>query len=233
MKKWSWSSPGYYHCIFQTGLKAFTRDLRIGVLCPECQTHYISSTKIWMVTHIVILWSHSTLYNNHSWNCVVKYKSILGGLCPDKRGILGKQVVVMLNSRAGPAIHMCSAALNALSLKLYERSKHITRLKYFYLGNGSQRKHFEELFKMKVIAKSCYYYYYYYYYYCSTALCWSLAGFSVSWSTHWTYTQNKTNRINVHNTDIHVSSRIRTHDPSGRPSDDSSCLDRVATVIGK
>jgi hypothetical protein len=31
-----------------------------------------------------------------------------------------------------------------------------------------------------------YYYYYYYYYYCSTALCWALAAFSVSWS----YTQS-------------------------------------------
>jgi hypothetical protein len=33
----------------------------------------------------------------------------------------------------------------------------------------------------------CYYYYYYYYYYCgSTALCWALGAFSVTWS----YTQS-------------------------------------------
>jgi hypothetical protein len=38
-----------------------------------------------------------------------------------------------------------------------------------------------------------------------------------------TYTQN-TNRINAHSTDIHALSRIRTHDPSVRSSEDSSCL---------
>jgi hypothetical protein len=63
----------------------------------------------------------------------------------------------------------------------------------------------------------------------STALCWALASSSVSSQgrlpTHRTvYTQNKrTHSINAH-TDIHASSGIRTHDPSVRPSEDSSCL---------
>jgi hypothetical protein len=33
-----------------------------------------------------------------------------------------------------------------------------------------------------------------------------------------------THRIKVHNTDIHALSGIRTHDPSVRASEDSSCL---------
>jgi hypothetical protein len=37
-------------------------------------------------------------------------------------------------------------------------------------------------------------------------------------------TQGNTNRINAHNTDIHVLSGIRTHDPSVRVSEDSSCF---------
>jgi hypothetical protein len=39
-----------------------------------------------------------------------------------------------------------------------------------------------------------------------------------------TYTQGSTNSINAHNTDIHASSGIRTHDPSVPASEDSSCL---------
>jgi hypothetical protein len=39
-----------------------------------------------------------------------------------------------------------------------------------------------------------------------------------------TYTQNNTNRINAHNTDIRALSGIRTYDPSVRASEDSSCL---------
>jgi hypothetical protein len=39
-----------------------------------------------------------------------------------------------------------------------------------------------------------------------------------------TYTQNNTNRINAHNTDIHALSEIRTHDLRVRASEDSSCL---------
>jgi hypothetical protein len=39
-----------------------------------------------------------------------------------------------------------------------------------------------------------------------------------------TYTQNNTNRIKAHNTDIHALSGIRTHYPSVRASEDSSCL---------
>jgi hypothetical protein len=37
-----------------------------------------------------------------------------------------------------------------------------------------------------------------------------------------TYTQNNTNTEQTH-TDIHASSGIRTHDPSVRASEDSSC----------
>jgi hypothetical protein len=36
------------------------------------------------------------------------------------------------------------------------------------------------------------------------------------------HTQNNTNRKNTHNTEIHASSGIRTHDPSVRASEDSS-----------
>jgi hypothetical protein len=39
-----------------------------------------------------------------------------------------------------------------------------------------------ELVRITYLLKSVYYYYYYYYYYGSTALCWALAGFSVSQS---------------------------------------------------
>jgi hypothetical protein len=82
-----------------------------------------------------------------------------------------------------------------------------------------------------------YYYYYYYYYYCSTALCWALAAFSVSWSYtqsvgllghgicpsqgRYLHTEQHKHRINAHNTDIHALSRIRTHDPSVRAKEDS------------
>jgi hypothetical protein len=38
-----------------------------------------------------------------------------------------------------------------------------------------------------------------------------------------TYKQNNTNRINAH-TDIHALSGFRTHEPSVRASEDSSCL---------
>jgi hypothetical protein len=37
------------------------------------------------------------------------------------------------------------------------------------------------------------------------------------------HTEHK-HRINAHNTDIHALSGIRTHDPSVRASEDSSCL---------
>jgi hypothetical protein len=70
------------------------------------------------------------------------------------RGALGKQVVLMWISRAGPEVYMCSVALNILSLELYGRNKHTARLKSFYLPNGFLRKHFDELFKIKVIANS-------------------------------------------------------------------------------
>jgi hypothetical protein len=79
-----------------------------------------------------------------------------------------------------------------------------------------------------------------FYYYGSTAICWVLAAFSVSWS----YTQSvellgrgisppqgvyvhikrHKQRINAHNTDIYALSGIRTHDPSVRVSENSSCL---------
>jgi hypothetical protein len=39
-----------------------------------------------------------------------------------------------------------------------------------------------------------------------------------------TYTEQQRHRINAHNTDIHTLIGIRTHDPSVRASEDSSCL---------
>jgi hypothetical protein len=72
-----------------------------------------------------------------------------------------------------------------------------------------------------------------------TALCWALAAFSVSWfytqsvwllgrgispaQGHYLQTRQHKHRINAH-TDIHVSSGIRTHDPSVWAEDNSSCL---------
>jgi hypothetical protein len=80
----------------------------------------------------------------------------------------------------------------------------------------------------------------YYYYYGSTALCWALAAFSGSWSYiqslgllgrviipsqgRYLHTEQQKHRINANNTDIHDLSGIRTHDPSVRASEDSSCL---------
>jgi hypothetical protein len=79
-----------------------------------------------------------------------------------------------------------------------------------------------------------YYYYYYYYYYGCTALCWALSSFSVSWSyTHtagligrvispsqglYLHTEQHKRTIKAHNTNIHASIVIRTHDPSVRAS---------------
>jgi hypothetical protein len=91
---------------------------------------------------------------------------------------------------------------------------------------------------IREVCECCYYYYYYYY--GSTALCWALAAFSVSWSYTqsagllgrgisqsqglYLQTEQHKNRINAHNTDIHALSGIRTHDPSVRASEDISCL---------
>jgi hypothetical protein len=77
-------------------------------------------------------------------------------------------------------------------------------------------------------------------YYGSTALCWALAAFSVSWSYAqsvgllwrgispskglYLHTEQHKYRIHLHNTDIHALSGTRTHDPSVRASEDSSCL---------
>jgi hypothetical protein len=78
--------------------------------------------------------------------------------------------------------------------------------------------------------------YIYIYYYGSTALCWALAAFlfflilytvgTTPWARRkaYTYIQNNTHKINAHNTDIHALSGIRTHDPSVRVNEDSSCL---------
>jgi hypothetical protein len=82
--------------------------------------------------------------------------------------------------------------------------------------------------------------YYYFYYYGSTALCWALAAFSVSWSYTqpvglfgwgispsqglYLHTEQHKYRINAHNSDIHALSGIRTHDPNVITSEDSSCL---------
>jgi hypothetical protein len=81
---------------------------------------------------------------------------------------------------------------------------------------------------------------YCYYYYGSTALCWALAAFSVSWSYaqsvgplgrgispsqgRYLHTGQHEPRMNAHNIDIHALSGIRTHDLSVRASEDSSCL---------
>jgi hypothetical protein len=45
------------------------------------------------------------------------------------------------------------------------------------------------------------------------------------------HTGQQKHRIKAHS-DIHAFSGIRTHDPSIRVSEDSSCLDRAATVVG-
>jgi hypothetical protein len=82
--------------------------------------------------------------------------------------------------------------------------------------------------------------------YGSTALCLTLASFSVSWSYtqsvgllgrgispsqgRYLQTQQHKQGINAQ-TDRHASSGIRAHDPSVRESEDHA-LDRAATVIG-
>jgi hypothetical protein len=82
--------------------------------------------------------------------------------------------------------------------------------------------------------------YHYYYYYGSTVLCCVFAYFSVSWSYTqsigflgrgispsqclYLHTEKHKHRINAYNTDIHALSGNRTHDPSVRASEDSSCL---------
>jgi hypothetical protein len=74
----------------------------------------------------------------------------------------------------------------------------------------------------------------------STALRWALDAFSISLSYtqsvellgrgispsqgRYLHTEQHKHRINAHNTDIHALSWIRTHDPSVRVSEDSSCL---------
>jgi hypothetical protein len=84
------------------------------------------------------------------------------------------------------------------------------------------------------------YHYYYYYYYGSTTLSWALAAFLCSLSYTQSvellgrgispsqglhlHTEQHKHRINAHNTDLHALSGIRTHDPSVRASEDSSCL---------
>jgi hypothetical protein len=68
-----------------------------------------------------------------------------------------------------------------------------------------------------------------------TALCWALAAFQFLELTHRRQdsfdngsarckASLPAHRINAHNTDIHALSRIRTHDPSVRASEDTSCL---------
>jgi hypothetical protein len=79
----------------------------------------------------------------------------------------------------------------------------------------------------------------YYYYYSSAALCWALASFSVSWTYTqsvgllgrgispsqglYLHTKQHKHKIHAHNTDINALSGIRTHDPSVRVSEESSC----------
>jgi hypothetical protein len=75
--------------------------------------------------------------------------------------------------------------------------------------------------------------------YRSTALCWTSAAFSVSYSYtqsvgflrrrispsqgRYLHTEQHKHRINAY-TNIHTLSGIRTHDPSVRANEDSSCL---------
>jgi hypothetical protein len=75
--------------------------------------------------------------------------------------------------------------------------------------------------------------------YGSTALCWALASFSVSWSFtesvgllgwgiipsqgHYLHTGQHEHRINTHK-HLHASSGIQTHDPCVSAGEDSSCL---------
>jgi hypothetical protein len=47
------------------------------------------------------------------------------------------------------------------------------------------------------------------------------------------HTKQHKHRINAHNTHIHALNAIRTYDPIFQASQESSCLDRAATVIGK
>jgi hypothetical protein len=80
----------------------------------------------------------------------------------------------------------------------------------------------------------------------STALCWTSAAFSVSWSFSQsvgllvrgsarrkasTYTQDSTNTEQTY-TDIHAPCGIRTHDPSAWRAKAVNALDRAATVVG-
>jgi hypothetical protein len=51
------------------------------------------------------------------------------------------------------------------------------------------------------------------------------------WQGRYLHTGQQKQRINARNPDIHVLSGIRTHDPSVRASEDSSCLRHAATVI--
>jgi hypothetical protein len=85
-----------------------------------------------------------------------------------------------------------------------------------------------------------------FYYYSSTFLWRALAAFSVSWSNTqpvgllgrgirplqglYLYAEQHKHRINAHNTDIHTLSWIRTHNPSVRASEDSSCAVTVLRV---
>jgi hypothetical protein len=82
--------------------------------------------------------------------------------------------------------------------------------------------------------------YLYCYFYGSTALRLALAAFLVSWTYtqsvgllgrgispsqgRYLHTEQHKHRINAHNTDIHASSGIQTHDSSIRASEDSLCL---------
>jgi hypothetical protein len=79
--------------------------------------------------------------------------------------------------------------------------------------------------------------------YASTDFCWALAAFPSSWSFTQTVellglgispSQGRYLYIEQHkHTDIRASSGIRTHDHSLWAGEDSWCLEREATVIGK
>jgi hypothetical protein len=81
---------------------------------------------------------------------------------------------------------------------------------------------------------------FYYYYYGSTAICSASTAFSDFWSytqlvgplgqenslsqDRYLHTEQQKHRINAYNIDHHAFSGIRTHEPSFRASEDSSCL---------
>jgi hypothetical protein len=113
---------------------------------------------------------------------------------------------------------------------------------YLWAQDKIHQTTLNEFIEVPLSNKICYLWIRIYIYYCygSTALCWALTAFSVSWSYtqpvgligwgislsqgRYQHTEQHKHRINAHNTNIHALGGIRTHDPSVRASEDSSCL---------